>query len=144
MLRKLSNGEKQAQRRERQQQEEQQRIAREVEYSRNELPTSVLFALARAEQLGLDYHIDLVNGANAIEVKVVANEVDLGYPDDVTITIYGSPDKDYYTHQQPLLDLINLNNRVAAYKMEKARLAELRLTALNKLTPEEKVVLGLQ
>lgn len=115
----------------------------QAEFNRTQLPWQVLFQLARADELGLNYTVS--RGANdaSVTVKLEADTGNLGYNDSETIKVYREPTADCFTPEYNLQSFECLVNSVEAHKKEKLRLAEVKRAALDKLTTEEKQVLGL-
>ena len=119
------------------------KIEAALEYNRTELPTQVLFALAQADGLGLNYKVEPVGDTNAVCVTIMAGPLDLTYSDEACVDVYAVPSEYGYTDMRQVENLFELNNRVVRHKEEKKRLEAVKVEALAKLTDEEKTVLGL-
>jgi len=115
----------------------------QAEFNRTKLPWQVLFQLARAETLDITYTV--LRGANdeSVAVTLEADTNNLGYNDSETIRVYRDPTPGCFTPEYELQSFESLVNRVEDYKKEQLRLAEVKRAALDKLTTEEKQVLGL-
>lgn len=115
-----------------------------IELSLRHLPIATLYALAQAEELGLEYFVTPVGDINAIDVTIVARKGDLDYEDDESVRLYQIPSAHGYTMPHCVDRLFELNARVIKHREELKRREAVKKAALDKLTDEEKKVLGLR
>jgi hypothetical protein len=117
--------------------------AEQAEFNRTKLPWQVLFQLARANEFGLSYTVSRGANDDSVIVTLEAETNNLGYNDNESITVYRDPTPCCFTPEYNLQSFESLVNSVESYKSEQQRKAEVKRAALDKLTAEEKQVLGL-
>lgn len=128
--------------REERQQREIEKIQNVVEENKT-FPVRILKVLAEATSLGLSYRVTYNAEKTAVDVHIDVNEQTLGYCDEITARVWFEPNETNYTNNWYINDLEFLCTRVQEYRNEQTRLANVKAQALNKLTDEEKRVLGL-
>lgn len=116
---------------------------KQAEFNSTQLPWQVLFQLARADEFGISYTVSRGANDESVSVTLEADNRNLGYNDSETIKIYRNPTAGCFTPEYNLQSFECLINSVEAYKKEQLRLAEVKRAAMDKLTTEEKQVLGL-
>lgn len=126
--------------------EQQQRVREQVQIMVEEnksFPVRVLKVLAEANSLCLPYCVTYNAEKTAVDVHLNATEQNLGYSDMTTARVWFEPNEANYTESWYINDLEFLCTRVQEYRNEQTRLANVKAQALDKLTDEEKRVLGL-
>jgi len=122
--------------------QELERVQQDVEANKT-FAVRALRILANAEKLGLNYTVAFNVEKSAVDVQVKASVEDLGYKEDSVARVWFNPNEFNYTNPWCFTDLETLVERVETHKIEKQRLADVKERALDKLTDEEKSVLGL-